>query len=346
MKHIRIHLFLSLLGLAFIASGCASNASNNNDTAIKVEVEQVKVVDGSQTFAYSGTIEESETIPLSFSSLGTVSKVFVSEGAEVKKGQLLATLNNSTYQNAYAMAHATEQQAEDAYNRLTPMHKNGNLSDVKYFEVETGLQQAKAAAAIAKKSLDDCNLYATTDGFIGKRSIDPGMTTIPNLTSITIVKINKVFARVAVSEDEISLIQKGQKVNIKICALGTKNYNGVVEEIGVVADPIVHTYKIKIGIENTNHAIKPGMICNATIESPSMARGVVVPSRAVMVDEAGRNFVYTVSSQKKAIRKYVVTGDLLNSGIEVVEGLEVNEAVVVTGQHKLVDNASVQTVNQ
>jgi membrane fusion protein, multidrug efflux system len=346
MKHIRIHLFLSLLGLAFIASGCASNAGNNNDTAIKVEVEQVKVVDGSQTFAYSGTIEESETIPLSFSSVGTVSKVFVSEGALVKKGQLLATLDNTTYQNAYAMAHATEQQAEDAYNRLTPMHKNGNLSDIKYVEVETGLQQAKAAAAIAKKSLNDCNLYATTDGYIGKRSIDPGMTTIPNLTSITIVKINKVFARVAVSEGEISLIQKGQKANIKIGALGSTNYNGVVEEIGVVADPIVHTYKIKIGIENTNHAIKPGMICNATIESPSIARGVVVPSRAVMVDEAGRNFVYTVSSQNKAMRKYVVTGDLLNSGIEVVEGLQVNEAVVVTGQHKLVDNASVQTVNQ
>jgi membrane fusion protein, multidrug efflux system len=272
MKHIRIHLFLSLLGLAFIASGCASNAGNNNDTAIKVEVEQVKVVDGSQTFAYSGTIEESETIPLSFSSVGTVSKVFVSEGALVKKGQLLATLDNTTYQNAYAMAHATEQQAEDAYNRLTPMHKNGNLSDIKYVEVETGLQQAKAAAAIAKKSLNDCNLYATTDGYIGKRSIDPGMTTIPNLTSITIVKINKVFARVAVSEGEISLIQKGQKANIKIGALGSTNYNGVVEEIGVVADPIVHTYKIKIGIENTNHAIKPGMICNATIEIPSIAR--------------------------------------------------------------------------
>jgi len=49
------------------------------------------------------------------------------------------------------MMQATEQQAEDAYNRLTPMHKNGDLSDVKYVEVETGLQKAKAAAAIAKK---------------------------------------------------------------------------------------------------------------------------------------------------------------------------------------------------
>ena len=346
MKYMRIQILLSLLGLAFIASGCVGNAGNTNDAAIKVEVERVKVADGSQTFAYSGTIEESETIPLSFSSVGTVSRVFVSEGSAVKKGQLLATLDTTTYWNAYAMAHATEQHAQDAYDRLTPMHKNGNLPDVKYVEVETGLQQAKAAAAIAKKSMDDCNLVATTDGFVGKRSIDPGMTAIPNLTSITIVKINKVFARVAVAEDEISLIQKGQKANIKIGALGSANYNGVVEEIGVVADPIAHAYEIKIGIENTNRAIKPGMICNATIESPSMTRGVVVPSRAVLVDETGRNFVYTVSPQNKAIRKFVAIGSLLNSGIEVVEGLQVNEEVVVTGEHKLVDSASVQIVNQ
>jgi RND family efflux transporter MFP subunit len=346
MKRIRIKIFLSLLGLAFIASGCVSNAGNNNDSAVKVEVEQVKAADGSQTFAYSGTIEESETIPLSFSSIGTVSKVLVSEGALVKKGQLLATLDNSTYQNTYAMTHATELQAKDAYERLTPMYKNGNLPDVKYVEVETGLQQAKAAAAIAKKSLDDCNLYATTDGYIGKRSIESGMTAMPNLNSITIVKINKVFARVAVAEDEISLIQKGQKVKINIGALGSAAYTGVVEEIGVVAEPIAHTYKIKIGIENTNHTIKPGMICTATIESPSMSHGVVVPSRAVMVDEAGRNFVYAVSPQNKAMRKFVTTGSLLNSGIEVLEGLQVNDAIVVTGQHKLVDNASLQIVNK
>jgi RND family efflux transporter MFP subunit len=207
------------------------------------------------------------------------------------------------------------------------------------------LQKAKAAAAIAKKNLDDCNLCATTDGFIGKRSIDPGMTAMPNLVSITIVKIHKVFARVSVSENEIALIHKGQKANITIGALGSAHYDGVVEEIGVVADQIAHTYKIKIGITNKDLSIKPGMICSATIEMPSVVHGVVVPSRSVMVDELGKNFVYIVSSQNKAMRKYIVTGQLLDSGIEVQEGLQINDSVVVAGQHKLIDNASVQIVN-
>ena len=87
------------------------------------------------------------------------------------------------------------------------------------------------------------------------------------------------------------------------------------------------------------------MICTAAIESPSMSHGVVVPSRAVMVDETGRNFVYVVSTQNKAQRTYVVTGQLLNTGIEVLQGLQINDTVVVAGQHKLIDNASVQIVN-
>ena len=64
-----------------------------------------------------------------------------------------------------------------------------------------------------------------------------------------------------------------------------------------------------------------------------------------MVDESGKHFVYVVSSENKAIRKYVVTGSLLNSGIEVLEGLQTTDALVVAGQHKLIDNASVQIVN-
>lgn len=62
-------------------------------------------------------------------------------------------LNDETYKNAYDMSLATLKQAEDAYNRLLPMYKNGNLPEIKLVEVETGLQQAKSATLIAKRML-------------------------------------------------------------------------------------------------------------------------------------------------------------------------------------------------
>lgn len=342
------YLWISaIIGLISIFNtGCNDSSANKlNEIPINVKVQKVIIFDGSQTIAYSGTMEESESVPLSFAVVGTVSRVLVSEGDFVKKGQLLAVLNDETYKNAYEMSMASQKQAEDAYNRLLPMYKNGNLPEIKLVEVETGLQQAKSATLIAKKNVDDCKLYSPVDGIVGKRSIEPGMSAIPNLVSINLVKIEKVFARVPVSENEIASIKKGQKAKITIAALNNSEFIGSVEEIGVLADPIAHTYKIKIGVANKNWQIKPGMICKVTLNKSNETAGLFVPSSAIQVDELGRNFVYTVN-QNKAIRKYVKTGRLLENGVEVIEGLSDGEQIVVVGQQKLVDNSLIQIVNQ
>jgi len=347
MKTKKILILISLVSAVCFLQGCSNSKEENtlNNAVVNIEVENAKKIDGSETFSYSGTIEESESTPLSFSSIGTVARVYVSEGDFVRKGRLIAELNDDTYKNTYEMTSATLKQAEDAYKRLLPMYKNGNLPEIKLVEVETGLQQAKSATAIAKKSLDDCKLYSPVDGVVGKRSIDPGMTAMPNLTSINIVKIEKVFARVPVSENEIALVKKGDKAKIKIAALNNAEYNGTVEEIGVMADPLAHTYKIKIGIANINRQIKPGMICNIILTKPNTSTGLFIPSSAVLVDEQGRNFVYAVN-QNKAVKKYVRTGKLLKSGVEVTEGLNNGDQIVVAGLQKLVDNSLVHIVNQ
>jgi RND family efflux transporter MFP subunit len=347
MKTTKILIYSLLITAVSFLHGCADNGGQENiiNSEISVEVDKIKLTDGSETIAYSGTIEESESFPLSFSSLGTVAKVLVSEGDFVKKGQLLAVLKDDTYQNTYEMALATLKQAEDAYSRLKPMYDNGNLPEIKFVEVQSGLQTAQAAATIAKRNLDDCKLYSPINGIVGKRSIEPGMSALPNLASITIVKIEKVLARVPVGENEISSIKKGQKANITIAALNNAEFTGTVEEIGVMADPLAHTYKIKIGIANNNLQIKPGMICNVVVNKLSDISGLFVPTRAVLVDEQGRNFVYAIS-QNKAVKKYVTVGKLLKNGVEITSGLNEGEQIVVTGQHKLVDNSLVNIVNK
>lgn len=343
------NFFLTLvMGLSLSIYNCSGKADSSlGEKLIQVRAQQVKACDGSESLAYSGTIEESESVSHSFSSLGTVSRVYVAEGDAVRKGQLLAEINDATYRNTYQMTRATEEQAEDGYKRLTPMHQNGNLSDVKYVEVEIGLRQARAAAAIARKNLDDCKLVATTSGYVGRRSIEPGMTATPGLASITIVKIARVFARVSVSESEIAQVKKGDQASIRIGALGGREYPGTVEEIGVMADLLTHSYKIKISVANADGLIKPGMVCSVLLRHAAETRSVVVPGHVVLVDENGRNFIYRVdAAQKQAMRVYVKTGKLVQDGIEITNGLQVGDWIVTAGQHKLVDHSPVTIIGQ
>lgn len=329
--------------LAGLWSGCSQHEIPAKQPE-NVIIQKVSQSTAQQMIAYSGTIEESNMTALSFSVVGSVSRVMVAEGDHVQKGQLLAILNDETYKNTYEMALASQKQAEDAYNRMLPMYKNGNLPEIKLVEVETALQQAKAATLIAKKNVDDCKLYSPVNGIIGKRAVEPGMTAVPNLTSLTIVEIAKVFARVSVSESEISSIQKGDRADIKVAALKNSGFTGTIDEIGVVADPIAHSYKIKIGINNNNHLLKPGMICNVTLAQPQETKGLFVPNNAVQVDEHGKNFVYIVNNNQ-AVRKYVEAGKLLSNGVEITAGLIEGDQIVVSGQQKLVDGLPVHIVN-
>ena len=338
-------IFLSGLSLVLLGAGC-DTPQETPPEAIRVEVQKARPAEDRQDLAYSGTIEESESILHSFSIVGTITRVLVSEGTPVRKGQLLAEIDSTNVRNAYDLAQATLAQAEDAYKRLTPMHAGGSLPDIKYVEAETGLRQAKTAVAIARKSLDDCRLVATADGIVGKRSLDPGTVTVPNITSITIVKIAAVFARVSVPENEIARIRRGQTAEIRIGALGGREYSGSIEEVGVLADVLAHSYRIKIAVPNPNGDIRPGMVCTAILRFPGQVRGLVIPNASLMVDEAGRNFVYRVDAAgQKALRTYVTTGVLVRGGIEIVTGLGPDDLVVTAGQQKLADQSSVQVIH-
>jgi membrane fusion protein, multidrug efflux system len=329
----------------FILTGCVRQQTSVTPEPVNVHVAAVTMADPGQGLVYSGTIEESESIPLTFPQVGTVARVLVAEGAPVRKGQVLATIDTTSYHSTWLMMLASQRQAEDAHKRMSAMYKNGTVPEVKYVEVETGLQKARASAAIARKNLDDCRLCAPADGFIGKLSIEPGMTAMPNVVSLTIVRIGKVFARVPVAETEISAIRKGQAARVIIGALAGQVFDGVVEETGVVADPMAHTYKVRIAVQNKDLRIMPGMICSATIRAQRGGSGLVVPGSAVLVDEAGAQFVYRVSAQKAAVRTPIFTGTLLNNGIEVLSGLAADDIVVIHGQQRLVDGSPVRIVN-
>ncbi len=348
MKSLRIPLLIVFVMSAFsMFNGCTSNSkAKEAGYETRVEVQQVRYIDDRERIRYSGTIEESVTIPAAFAVNGIVSEVFVREGEKVQKGQLLATLDNATFQNAYLMAEATYKRAIDAVERLRPMHENGNLPDIKMVEAETGLQQATAALELAKKNLADCQLLAPEAGVVGRRSIEVGGGAAPGVTAIRIVQINRVKAVITVHENEISQLSQGMTALVSIPALGNRDWEARIDEIGVVADPLSHTYKVKLTIANRDHQIKPGMICNVVVIHSNDAPVLCLPIDAVQVDEHRNNYVFVVNTHEMTVHKNLVkTGEFLQDGLTVKDGLEADDIVVVSGQHKLYENAPVVVMN-
>jgi RND family efflux transporter MFP subunit len=332
-----------LATLISLVLGCGRNEKPvvNGEKTIKVCIAKVAPAGNSYVLRYSGTIEASQTIPLTFQSTGTIERIYVEVGDVVKKGQLLASVNKSDMQNIYNVTLAKYEQAKDAYDRLKSVHDQGSLPEIKWVEMETNLEQAKSSLELSRNNLDKCNMYSPVDGLVGRRNVEPGQSALgTSLSPIELVKIETVYVKVSIPENEISKIKKGQQAVLSVSALDGKQFEGVVTNVSPVADAISRTYTIKITVNNPKYELKPGMVCDVMLNLNREAVSLVIPYKAVSKDSNGNTFVFVVSADGKNVKKQNITiGNYNDSGIVVINGLTKDQLVVSEGCEKLSDNS-------
>jgi RND family efflux transporter MFP subunit len=306
---------------------------------VRVKTAMVQQVTDTVKLHYSGTVEPVQTIPLSFENIGTITKVYVQEGDVVKKGQILATIGKEDNESLNKATEAKYRQARDAYDRMKSVYERGSLAEMKWIEIETSLKEAESQWQLARSSINKCTLRAPADGVIGKRDIEPGQYSLSIKTPLEIVKIQTVYVKISVAENEISRISKGQKASFTIQALNGKAFEGTVTNVGVVANYMSRTYDVKITVNNARLEIKPGMVCDVYLNAKTERHGLTVPKNAVSKDPEGRNYVFVVTPDgKRAHLKNITLGNYYDNQIEVVSGLSANQQVVVEGKEKLSDN--------
>ncbi len=334
------NLILFAILIAMIGCKPKQETATKEVAPIKVKTQVVQTVNGLSNLRYSGTVEAAQTIPLTFQSSGTVEKVFVQEGDMVRKGQLLAVVDKTDNQSIYNSSQAMYDQAKDAYDRLKQVYNSGSLPEVKWVEMETNLKKAESQLQIAKNNLDKCNLYAPTSGVVGKRNIEPGQSAISSFSPIELVKIETVLVKISVPENEIGKIRKGMTARFTVSALDNKQFEGTITNIGVVADQFSRTYEVKLTVKNSDMEIKPGMVCDVTLNTNIEKQMVLVPYNAVSKDSKGNSYVYVVSADSKNVKKQTIkVGDYQSLGLEVISGLTTSEVIVVEGKEKLSDNS-------
>lgn len=339
--NIRIKI-LAIATITMAFAGCAKKTVKKTEK-IEVLVNTVEVVSGSISNAqeYIGTAEEGSSVTLSFNTAGTIKTLSVKEGVAVKKGQLLATLDERTAQSAYNAAKATLDRAKDGYDRAEQVYKRGSMAEVKWIEIQTQLEQAQSMADISKKSLEDCRLYAPVSGVIGNISVEKGMNVLPYQPVFNIMNISQLVIKISIPENEISKIKVGQKVNVAVSALDNAVFEGVVDERGVSADELSHSYPVKIRLNTTPKGLLPGMICKVTFAGDRASEGFEVPNRAVQLDNDGKRFVW-VAEDGTAHRKYVTIGDLTRNGVMISSGIEENDHVIVDGISKICEGSKIK----
>ena len=255
-----MRMMILLTAMACLSS-CGDKKENAEKAPVRVKTEVVSA-GGSQTGqTYVGIVEEREATAVSFTSMGIVKRVLVSEGQSVGRGQLIAEMDDTQARNVLAGAEASMTQANDALERYRMLHDNGSLPEVQWVEIQSKVAQAKSQLEMARKNLADCRLTAPVSGIVGSRMVKAGETALPSQAVVTLLDISSVKVKVAIPEAEVGGITAATPTRIKVDAANKEVAGGRIEK-GVQADALTHTYDIKVNVPNADRRLLPGMVAS------------------------------------------------------------------------------------
>ncbi|MBQ4292732.1 MAG: efflux RND transporter periplasmic adaptor subunit [Muribaculaceae bacterium] len=334
-------LLLTIAIASCVACSTDERAKVKQPTRVKTET----VTAGSQLedVAYVGIVEENKSTAVSFTGMGLVNKVYVSEGQSVGRGQLLATIDGTQARNILAGAEAQMAQANDALARYSKIHDNGSLPEIQWVEIQSKVAQAKSQLAIARKNVADCRLIAPVSGVVGRINVNAGETAMPSQAVLSILDVNTVKIKVSIPEGEIGDINANTPSSVFVEAVNLSTQGGRIEK-SVSADALTHTYDIRINVKNPKRTLLPGMVANVTFHGASNVGDggdYSLPLTAVQKNASGKLFVWSIGNDSLVHRTPVAIGHTAGNRIAITSGLKAGQRIVVEGYQKLSEGTKV-----
>jgi RND family efflux transporter MFP subunit len=354
-------LMAVLLAVTLSACSSGSNGEQAAGPPIPVRIGKPQPKEERQAVAVSGTVASPDAPSnVSFLVSGRVVQVRPREGDYVTKSQILASIDPTEYRLALAASKAQTNQARVGYERAEDEHRRMKmLIDVKslapndYQKFKAALdsaaqqyEQAAASEKLARKRLADATLCAPLNGYISSRSVEPGQLAAPGQSAFEIVQLDPVEVSVGVPETDIHLVRVGQEAVVTLPALPGESFEGSVRVINVSADPNTRTFMTRITIPNPKHTLRIGMVAEARIRGDRTIKMLSLPIEAIVRDPQGATMVYVYfPDQKRVYARRVETGGLYGREIEISKGIRGDDSVVLAGQERLRDGATVSVTD-
>ena len=331
---------LLFIPLSVLLIGCGEKTDNNKvyDPVIPVEISVVEANDENNFRSYVGTLQSEVKLALSFPLGGTITDIYVHNGQKVKKGAIIAKVDETSAKSLHDAALASLNQAEDGYERLKQVHEEGGISDVRWVQMETDLEKARQTEISTRKHLEDCTIYAPQDGIISMPERAVGQHMIPSSAFCYLIDMDNLVVEFSVSEKEVGLVNIGDKATAEVIALNNIQKEVTITDKAIVSNPFGHTYTVKAKIDLDGQNPLPGMVVKINLNSTAMV-GIVVPASCVRTVSNGIA-VWTVQNGK-SYRRIIEVGDYVKNGVLVTKGLEYGDTIVTVGYQKLYNGAKV-----
>jgi multidrug efflux system membrane fusion protein len=347
-----------------IASGCTSQAAQETASIPPAQVSVAPVLQQKVEHwdEFTGRVSAVESVELRPRVGGYIESVDFAEGQEVRKGDVLFTIDAREYRaaldNAEAALSSARSRAALAASELARAQKMADVRAISTEELEqrrantaqavSDVRAAEAQVTVARLDLEFTKVRAPIDGLAGRALVTTGNLASPDSTILTtLVSLNPVH--VYFEGDEQTYLRYNQQARdggrpssrdsrnpVRVGLAGEEGYPhaGVVDFLDNQVDPTTGTIRARAVLDNSDRVFTPGLFARVQLIGSAPEQALLIDDKAVLTDQ-DRKYIYVVGADNTAQRRDVVLGRLVD-GLRVVEsGVDAGDQVVVSGVQKI-----------
>lgn len=329
-------VLVSLISLLLIT---ACDNSNNSPSKLRnkpthlVETSLVELRPVSHQQILSGTLEATTSVRLYNEEAGQITQMPFHEGDVVKQGAFLVALDSDMIKAELDKATAQRQQASIDYKRLQKLQPRKLASEEEVARSLTTLNIAKAEQQIQQLRMDRAHIKAPFDGVISQRNNEPGDAVSAHSHILSLIKPDSLLIKVNVSDQWLSLVSKGDAMQLTIDALGDIEHTAYIERIHPAISKTTRKGTIELVLRPVPTQARAGQMARIHFKSPAVER-LVVPTHAVHHDIDGA-YAYIVANNeegKSTVKKHPLKKGLqFGEWTEIVSGIAVGDNLITKG---------------
>jgi membrane fusion protein (multidrug efflux system) len=290
-----------------------------------------------------GTANANESLTLTAKVTDTVSRVDFDDGDYVEAGDVLVQLTDREEEAQLAEAQANLNDAESQLSRVANLAEQNLVPDSELVAARSRAEASKARLDTVVARLSDRLIRAPFAGVLGFRQISPGTLLQPNTPITTLDDISTIKLDFTVPESFLGAMKEGAQVLARSASYPDREFQGTVRSVGSRVDPITRAIQVRAHIPNMDGALRPGMLLVVNVVMAER-QALIVPENAVYQIQ-DRHYVYVVSEDLVARERMIETGERRFGSVEVRNGLDEGERIVIEGIVKLRDGITVRLVD-
>jgi len=311
-------------------------------TPISVISQQVEAVTWHDSVQAIGTVQARESVNITAKVSDIVEHVHFASGQQVAAGTLLVTLRSEAQQAALAQAQATFAEAQRLYQRQLELADQQLVARSTLDTQQALRDSAQARVQQLRAERDERQVHAPFAGVLGIRQISPGALLTANTVITTLDDLDQVYVDFQLPESMLAKLAIGNEVRASSVAWPDREFSGQVSVIDTRINANSRAITVRAEFANQDHALRPGMLLDVALLEPERT-AIVVPEIAV-IQEGQQSFVYVVVKSYRIDNRYgareanqvkVKTGARHKGQVEIVEGLAVDQHIVIEGMHRL-----------